>query len=261
MTPDRKTDWNPGAYDRFRGLRLQPAMDLLARVGDLTKGSVIDLGCGNGVMGEALRMRFPDRQVLGVDNSPAMLEKAASRAGYDALQQADIATWSPKDTTALIYSNAALQWLDDHESLLPRLAGLLAPSGVLAVQVPFQNPAPSHAGWNRAFGRLFPGMSVARGPSILDPEAYFDLLSGLGDLQVWQTEYIQHLDAAPGGGHPVRLFTESTYARPFLTVLSKADQERLIASYEEDISQTYKLRGDGSCLFPFRRLFFVLRVA
>ena len=38
------TDWNPEAYARFRGLRLRPALDLLAQVGDLPLGDVVDLG-------------------------------------------------------------------------------------------------------------------------------------------------------------------------------------------------------------------------
>ena len=69
MMSDSAQDWNPGAYDKFRGLRLQPALDLLSRVGDLPKGTVVDLGCGNGVMGEALRHRFPRHQIVGVDNA------------------------------------------------------------------------------------------------------------------------------------------------------------------------------------------------
>ena len=134
-------DWNPGAYARFRGLRLRPALDLLAQVGDLPKGDVIDLGCGDGAAAEALGLRFAGRRVVGVDSSPAMLDKAK---GYGAKIRADIATWHPETPPALIFSNAVLHWLPDHARLLPRLAGLLAQGGVLAVQMPRQFLAPSH---------------------------------------------------------------------------------------------------------------------
>ncbi len=68
-------DWNPGTYARFRGFRLRPALDLLAQVGDIPEGPVIDLGCGNGAVCAVLAARFGPR-ILGVDSSPAMLAEA-----------------------------------------------------------------------------------------------------------------------------------------------------------------------------------------
>ncbi len=259
MTQETTHDWNPGAYERFRGLRLQPALDLLARVGELPDGPVVDLGCGAGVMGDALKARFPTRLIAGVDNSPAMLAKASDVGSYNMLQEADIAAWQPDTAPALIFSNAALQWLDDHPTLLRHLAGILPPGGVLAVQMPHQNPAASHVGWDKAFEALFGKPLQGQSPSVLHPETYYGLLEPLGEVNLWQTEYFQHL-AASDKGHPVRLFTQSTYARPFVGGLDKAGQQRLIEAYEADISRAYSLRPDGSCLFPFRRLFFTLRV-
>ena len=71
-------------------------------------------------MAAALRARFPKRRLVGVDASPAMLAQAR---GYDATAEADIAQWQPDTPPALIFSNAALHWLPDHATLLPRLAG------------------------------------------------------------------------------------------------------------------------------------------
>lgn len=258
MSREQNTDWNPGAYERFRGLRLQPALDLLSRVSDLPDGPIVDLGCGTGVMGAALRARFPNRQIIGVDNSPQMLVQASAKAAYDALQEADIAEWHPTQPPALIFSNAALQWLNDHKFLMPQLAGFLANGGMLAVQMPHQNPGASHIGWDRAFAALFSKRLANKGPSVLEPSEYYDLLSPLGDMRLWETEYYQHLDASPLG-HPVRLFTESTYGRRYLSALNETDQKRLVEAYEANISQAYPLRPDGSCLFPFRRLFFTSR--
>src|SRR5690606_14912631 len=79
------SDWNPAAYSAFRSLRLRPALDLLAQVPDLPPGDVVDLGCGDGAAAGALAARFPGRRLVGVDASPAMLEKAA---GYAAKMQA-----------------------------------------------------------------------------------------------------------------------------------------------------------------------------
>jgi len=259
MTSEMTQDWNPGTYQRFRGLRLQPALDLLAAVGDLPNGSLVDLGCGTGVVGPELAARFPRRLIVGVDGSPAMLSQAARVPSYGALQEADIAQWRPDETPALIYSNAALQWLDAHDTLLPRLIGYLPAGGVLAVQMPNQTLAPSHQGWRVAFEGLHAARSVDRSSEILTPAAYFDLLSPLGELRLWQTDYFQHLEASETG-HPVRHFTQSTYARPFLDAVSQDETPELIAAYEDAMAKAYPLRSDGSVVFAFRRLFFTLRL-
>lgn len=252
-------DWNPGQYARFADLRLRPALDLLMQVPDLPDGAVCDLGCGAGAVGPMLRGRFGGRHLVGVDNSPAMLVKARETGCYDDLQQADIADFTG-GPFALIYSNAALHWLSGHRGLLLRLAGMLTDRGTLAVQVPHQNAAPSHRTWNQMAEILFPGHTGdGDGPGVLAPEEYHDILSPLGQVSIWETEYLQKL-APVATGHPVRHFTESTYARPILNALSTSQQARLIEVYEEEMAEDYPLRSDGSALFPFRRLFFTLTV-
>ncbi|CUH78185.1 methyltransferase domain-containing protein [Tropicibacter naphthalenivorans] len=252
-------DWNPRDYARFAGVRLRPALDLLMQVGPLPEGDVVDLGCGNGAVGPALRQRFGDRRIIGVDSSAAMLQEAAQTDAYDALHPQDISDWT--GPAALIFSNAALHWLPDHAALLPRLVAGLEPGGTLAIQVPHQNNAPSHRLWRQLAEELFPGrVDHDHGPGILLPAAYFHLLEGLGDLRIWETEYYQVLDRVDAG-HPVRRFTESTYARPVLEKLDAAEQARLIALYEEAIAKVYPAGPDGRVLFPFRRLFITLKVA
>ena len=116
------SDWNPAHYGQFADLRLRPAIDLLGRVGDLPPGDIVDLGCGSGAAGPVLRSRFDGRRIVGIDRSPAMLAKAAALGCYDALSEQDVAAWQPDSPPALIFSNATLHWLGDHETLLPRLA-------------------------------------------------------------------------------------------------------------------------------------------
>lgn len=249
------TDWNPGAYARFRGLRLRPALDLLAQVPDLPPGDVVDLGCGDGAVAAPLRQRFPDRRLIGVDTSPAMLAQAA---GYDAHVQADIADWRPATPPALIFSNAALQWLPDHPRLFPRLAGCLAPGGCLAIQMPRQFDAPSHRLLRDLAVALFPDRFAVDDPvRVASPAAYWSLLAPWGSLSIWETVYLQSLPPA-SGGHPVRRFTESTAMRPFLARLTPAEADRYLAAYDAALLAPYPLLPEGGALFPFRRLFLLL---
>lgn len=259
-TAERTKDWNPGAYSRFHDLRLRPGLDLLNAVSQMVAGDVVDLGCGNGALVEALRIRAAGRHLIGVDSSPAMLEKARETKRYDALVISDAATWHPAQPPGLIFSNAALHWVGDHERLMPRLASCLAPGGTLAVQMPHQNKAPSHRVWLDLAQEMFPGRVEKMGtPGVMAPVRYEELLSPLGQFRLWETEYFQRL-TAESGSHPVRRFTESTYARPVLQALESDERETLIARYEEAMGAAYPLRADGSVLFPLRRMFFTLTV-
>jgi trans-aconitate 2-methyltransferase len=253
------TDWDPGTYNRFRGLRLRPALDLLRAVPPLPDGPVVDLGCGNGAAGPALATL--GRAVTGIDASPAMLAEAEATGVYAALHQMDIADWVTDGASpALIFCNAVLHWLPDHDRLIPRLAAMLAPGGTLAVQVPHQNNAPSHRVWLSLAEEMFPGrINPAQGPAVLRPAEYHRLLSPLGELSLWETEYYQQLDACTDG-HPVRRFTETTFARPILAALDKGEQARLIAGYEAVMDKVYPAGEGGTVLFPFRRMFFTLTV-
>lgn len=250
-------DWDPGTYGRFRGLRLRPALDLLAQVADLPAGDVVDLGCGDGAVAGILRARFPGRRLVGVDASPAMLARAE---GYDAKIMADIADWQGAGL-ALIFSNAALHWLDDHARLMPRLAAMLVPGGMLAVQMPRQFLAPSHRFLRDIAGTLFPDRFDFTGwqAPVAAASEYHALLWSLGAVEAWETEYVQRLEPA-ADGHPVRRFTESTAMRPFVEKLTAAETARFVAAYDEALAAAYPAMEDGAVLFPFRRVFFTLRV-
>jgi len=255
------SDWNPAAYARFRGLRLRPALDLLAQVAVLPKGDVIDLGCGSGAVGPMLAARFDGHRIIGIDTSPAMLAEAAASGAYKRCEAADIATWHPAKAPALIFSNAALHWLGDHATLMARLAAMLAPGGVLAVQMPRQHDAPSHRFLRALAEDMFPDRFdySAWRPAVHGPADYARALAPLGHVDVWETEYIQRL-APDLGAHPVRRFTESTAMRPIAERLSAAELAAFIARYEAALTAAYPPEADGSVLFPFRRLFFVLTV-
>ena len=184
MTPSPSTDWNPEQYGRFHGERAQPFFDLLDRVQSRSGMRAVDLGCGTGELSRELHRRLAARETIGIDNSPAMLAKSADFAGDGlSFQQGDIGAFTSEGDYDLVFSNAALHWIPDHEALLPRLAAALTESGQLAVQVPANDDHPSHATAvevaREAPFRHALGGHVRQSP-VLSPEIYATLLNGLG---------------------------------------------------------------------------------
>jgi trans-aconitate 2-methyltransferase len=254
------TVWNPTQYLRFANERLRPALDLLAQVPLDAPGHVVDLGCGAGNVTVVLRQRFSGAEVLGIDGSATMLEKARATAPDCTFAQADIPTWQPQTAPDLIYSNAALQWVGEHDTLFPRLVSLLAPGGVLAVQIPAMHDAPirtlqhdvaASGPWARDLHDL---TEVAR--PIGTPEFYWDLLRPItASLDMWETIYLH----APTGEDAVVQWASGSSLRPFLDRLPEAQRDAFRAAYADAVRPHYPRRPDGTTLLPFRRLFLIAR--
>ena len=114
--------WNPSQYLQYEDARLRPALDLIARIPLEHPSSIVDLGCGAGNVAQWLARRWPDARIDGVDGDAAMLDRARdSTAGASNFRwiQADLAQWRPDVPADLVYSNAALHWLDRHDTLFP----------------------------------------------------------------------------------------------------------------------------------------------
>jgi trans-aconitate 2-methyltransferase len=129
--------WNPQQYDKFERERSQPFFDLLHLIHPMHRPRIIDLGCGNGTLTKILHDQFHASYTLGIDSSKDMLEKAL-RMQTDTLifKEQDIQKLTLATPFNLIISNAALQWIPDHPTLLTRLTERLAPGGQLAIQMP-----------------------------------------------------------------------------------------------------------------------------
>ena len=189
-------EWSPEVYGRHAAPRLRPALDLLGRVPIRHAETVVDLGCGSGALFPALRARFATARLMGIDSSPAMLERARAVDPDVELVEADAAFWRPGSTVDLIVANASLQLISGHERLIPELLGCCR---CLAVQVPDNFAAPSHrlvretmaqAPWSDHLA------GVRLGDRILSAEAYANLLRGEGlEPDLWRTTYYHRLPA------------------------------------------------------------------
>lgn len=193
--------WSPEHYERFRAEREQPFWDLLALIDAQPGGRVVDLGCGTGALTRELHLALGASETIGVDSSRSMLQRAAEldEPGLRFID-GDIASWAPSQPCDVVFSNAALQWLDDHERLFRGLVTFVAPGGVLAVQVPANYDHPSHT-IAAAVALEEPFASATGGyrrvPSVLVPEAYAQMLYDLGlrSLHVRLQVYCHELES------------------------------------------------------------------
>lgn len=137
-------DWNPSLYLKFGAERTRPAAELVARIAQHPVTFAVDLGCGPGNSTALLHHAWPEATLVGVDSSPAMLDDAARALPTCRFVAADIRQYQPERPADLLYANASLQWLTDHETLFPHLVNQLADNGLLAVQMPDNWQEPSH---------------------------------------------------------------------------------------------------------------------
>lgn len=254
-----KTTWDPAQYLRFGNERLRPALDLLAQIPLDTAAHVVDLGCGPGNVTPLLKQRFPEADVLGIDGSPDMLTKARAAAPECRFEQGDFNSWVPAEKPDLIYSNAALHWVTDHDVLFPRLISLLASGGVIAIQMPSMHDAPLRALQNEVaqtgpWAPLLANAGFARG--LLPTGTYYDIVRPLvAHLDMWETTFLHVLT----GENAVTQWAEGSSLRPFLDALPPELKQPFRDAYSEALRPHYPRRADGTTLLPFKRLFIVGR--
>lgn len=251
--------WNPNQYSKFSDARLRPAIDLLTRIAVDDPRDVYDLGCGTGHITRVLAQRWGDATITGIDSSAEMLAQAAREPGRITWMQQTLESWAPSRQADVIFSNAALHWLSNHDKLFGSLVEHLTPGGTLAVQMPRNFSAPSHTSiasavdagpWREKLLHLIKPVPVA------EPAFYYSLLEPHAtEIDIWETKYLHVLS----GKDPVKEWTKGTWLKRFLDELNEPQRSKFEAEYARRVRDAYPAQPDGKTLFPFKRLFIVMR--
>jgi trans-aconitate 2-methyltransferase len=158
----------------------------------------------------------------------------------------------------LIFSNAALQWSDEHEKLIPYLFNRLKPGGQLAVQVPSNHNSTAHLTIHKVAKRE-PFVSTLDGwnrqSPVLSIEAYAELLFRVGaeDITIFEKVYPHVLENADA----IVDWISGTALLPYFEKLGEQKEDFINA-----IRQELRVAMPGEPVFyPFRRTFFSARKA
>jgi trans-aconitate 2-methyltransferase len=130
--------WNPEKYNEFKEVRYKPFFDLVQPIIDKPNMNVLDLGCGTGELTQMLSERLTDPNVKGIDSSNEMLEKAEQFNDIKFERKTIEEQIHTNEKWDLIFANASLQWVDDHEKLFAQIISCLNEDGQLAIQMPLQ---------------------------------------------------------------------------------------------------------------------------
>jgi len=249
-----KAEWSSTQYLLFENQRNQPAIDLIKRISDFSPDTIVDLGCGPGNSTYLLKKAFPKAGIVGIDNSEDMIRRAHEEHNDLEFIKKDLCDLQGQYD--LIFSNACLQWVPEHKTLIPKLLTYLNPGGVFAAQFPMNDAEPLYRiikdvteeeHWN------FRNMEVDYN-GFLSPHEYFDLLSSYcNHFQLWETRYYHNLKS-----HEALVeWVKGTRIRPYLACLDASDKNAFEHEILQRVKETYPVMRNGEVILCFNRFFMI----
>jgi len=246
--------WNPDVYNQFKNIRFKPFFDLSDLIQNEGDMKAIDLGCGTGEQTAILAERFEKAHFTGIDSSAEMLEKSKNLESKNLhFRQSTTEEILDRDESwDLIFSNAALQWSDDHHKLFPKLISKLTAKGQLAIQMPYQpenilNKILFEMGNEEPFKTQLNHWN--RASAVLSVDEYAQILfeNGLEDLNISQKVY----PIIAEDHETLFNFISGSALIPYLERLNKENQQTFINEFQKRIAFAFpKLPA----LYSFKRI-------
>jgi len=247
--------WNPEIYNQFKNIRYQPFFDLSDMISDDNLKNAIDIGCGTGEQTSILSQKFKNTSFVGIDSSAEMLaegKKYEKNNLHFQLQTVEDFISSDSQKWDLIFSNAALQWIDKHEDLFPNLIAKLSDNGQFAVQMPSQ----TENVLNKIVLKLakeepFAGFlnNWKRESPVLSLDQYSQILfeNGLQDIQILQKVY----PIIANDSEKLFEFISGSTLIPYLERLTDEQQVLFVSEFKKRINETFK---SYPAIYSFKRL-------
>ncbi|MEW6751167.1 MAG: methyltransferase domain-containing protein [Candidatus Latescibacterota bacterium] len=218
--------------------------------------SVLDLGCGDGVLTALLADRVPQGRVLGLDASAGMVQAARSLARPNLrFEQLDVTELDVCEAYDVVFSNAALHWIKDHTRLLAACRRALRPGGTLGANFAAAGNCPNMERVLRqcmGYPRFAPHFAGFAWPWYMPEPAQYEALLAAAGFPRYQVQGQVRDRRFPDTASLVRWIDQPGLV-PFLPSLP----ERERAAFRDNVvSEMVELtmQADGTCLEAFRRL-------
>ncbi len=246
--------WNPDTYNQFKSERFAPFYDCLNLITIKDGINVIDLGCGTGELTRKLADALPGSRVLGIDSSQEMLNDSKAFENEQVRFELRSIEEQVKQETKwdLVFSNAAIQWVYNHEELLPQVISLVKPAGQLVIQMPDQNQNASNLILDElAIEEPFCTalQNWTRNSPVFDIERYAQILFENGSRQMTVFEKIYPLILKDTDA----LFdwVSGTALIPYTERLSGAIKQQFIDAYKDRLKNRFP---KSPVFYPFKRI-------
>ena len=251
-------NWNPDKYLTFKNERTQPAIDLAGRIELTNPKNIIDIGCGPGNSTQILVNKYPNCTVVGLDSSKTMIEKAKTDFPNQTWVHGKIEDINDDKKYSLVFSNAVLQWIDNHETIIPKLWNLVDEKGAFAAQIPNFTKMPineainhvlKRAKWNNCI------KDVIWNKPYHGLDFYYELLNKYTEnIILWETHYYHIMQSM----QKIIDFVHSTRLQPYLEQLTDENKKQEFETeILEECKTYYKEQSNGNVLFPFQRMFMI----
>ena len=250
--------WNADIYNLYGKERLQPSIDLSNRIKSSNKNlkRILDVGCGTGMSTAALMDSFKDAEIIGVDLSKEMLQKAKESIPSIQFIQRDCSqSLADMGTFDLIFSNAFLQWIPNQEEFISNSFDMLNAGGIFAAQIPLFHEMPANQCILKLESILSDRFENTKNNMIFHSvsDYYNMILSHTDKIYMWITEYYHEMC-----NHKKILdFLKGTALRPYIDRLNEEEQNIFMNEVLKNIEKAYPCQKNGKVLFPFRRLFLI----
>ena len=257
-------DWDPDLYVKFRRYRAEPFEAILAKLTSFRSDHrIADLGCGTGEHTAELARRAVNGLAVGIDSSPAMLERAIALRqtlgpevrGRLRFELGDIRRFAAHREYSVVFSNAAFQWLDDHADVFARCFEALVPGGDLIVQMPANDHETAQLTLD-ALARQVPWRATLDGvrpPSygVGSPEKYQRMLAAIGfeRIDCYYQTFLHPMDSPA----EIAQWCQATVLRRYLDRLASDQRAPFVGAFTKQLEAAYG--GIGPVVFRFRRIF------
>lgn len=248
--------WDATQYLKFEKERNVAVFDLINKFKQNEIRTILDLGCGPANSTQILQNSFENAQILGIDNSLDMLEKAKSKN----LKNCDFAKFdinyellNIQTKFDLIFANASIHWIENQNKLFKEISELLNKNGIFAAQLPLGKSSIFHQNLEKLAQEY--GLN-SRVFYALNAYEYYDILQNyFKEVEIWQSTYYHILESLD----EVIEWYKGSGLRPYLEKLDENLQAKFIKELKVKLAPFFPLQKDNSVLLPMPRLFFIAK--